>query len=120
MRLQFFDLCPFICDLKELESHYFDNIRKRSIITPFNLTYYYAKYISYLNGHKKLTTFDKSEIKNDPAVIKVSYNDFSVLQELSSKFVDSYSKFNEFYLNYKQEQQKQTIIEENTETNNYY
>jgi hypothetical protein len=43
------------------------------------MSYFYAMYIHYKLETNELATFDKSEIKKEKAVIKVSYNDFRLL-----------------------------------------
>ena len=45
MELKFLELCPFICELADLEVLEFNSILKRQIIAPFNFNYYYARFL---------------------------------------------------------------------------
>jgi len=97
MRLQIFELCPFLCNYEDLELGDFAAIKKRQIVSPFDLAYFYAKYLELRPGNMSFILFEKTEINSGKNVIKVSYNDFVLLSDIFARFNESYSKFNEFY-----------------------
>lgn len=49
MALHIFEFNPFICDLSDLDKSQgnLDLIKKRQIITPFSLRYYYSKLLQW-------------------------------------------------------------------------
>ena len=96
MELKFLELCPFICELADLEVLEFNSILKRQIIAPFNFNYYYARFLQYKQGENNLSNYEKSVIKVDKTIVKISYNDNKLLYELSAQFMQSIEKFNTF------------------------
>jgi|LauGreDrversion4_2_1035121.scaffolds.fasta_scaffold211177_1 hypothetical protein len=69
---------PFICDLGSLETVdiYYENIKKRQIIVPFDFRYYFSKLIQWNPSYpEKLLNYEKSEIKVKRLMTKISYND---------------------------------------------
>ena len=70
---------PFICNLGSLENTdmmYYETIRKRQIIAPFDFRYYYSKLIQWKPSYpEKLLNYEKSELSIKRLMTKVSYND---------------------------------------------
>jgi hypothetical protein len=77
---------------------------KRQIIAPFDLAFFYARYLQYKHEGGKIIHFEKSEIKSERLIVKISYNDSRLIYDIGTKFIKGYSKFNDFY--YKWENKK--------------
>ncbi len=45
MGLQIEEFCPFICNMGDLEGKDFSKIRRRKMIQPFDVRYYYSKFL---------------------------------------------------------------------------
>lgn len=76
MALHMDKFSPFICELQDLESADPYNIKKREIIAPFDLRYYYSKLIQWRpTFSERLLNFEKSELRFKKLKAKVSYND---------------------------------------------
>jgi hypothetical protein len=87
MELKFMELCPFICELADLEVLELNFILKRQVI---------ARFPQYKQGENSLSNYEKSVIKVDKTIVKISYNDIKLLYELSTQFMQSIQKFSNF------------------------
>ncbi|CDW82625.1 ph domain containing protein [Stylonychia lemnae] len=110
MRLQGISVCPFICELDDLETYEFNDISKRQIISPFNISYFYARYLQFRPAENKIINYEKSEIKMDMIMLKISYYDAKLLYELSQEFSASFIKFNDYYSEWLKKKTQQEMI----------
>lgn len=98
MALHMKKFSPFICELEALENNDIerDHIKKRQIIEPFDVRYYYSKLIQWNPSYpERLLNYEKSEVKVKRLMTKISYNDVILFQLIFEQFNQSFERFNE-------------------------
>lgn len=84
---------PYICDSIDLDNFGFDEIQKRQLISPMDVTFSHGKLlrIEHFDSGKpaRFTPFQKNEIEVGKALLKVTFSDVLVLQETSNKLLES-------------------------------
>jgi hypothetical protein len=74
---------PFICEMKDLETDDLQEIKKRQIIAPFDLKYYYSRFLQWRpNYPEKMLNYEKSELRLKKLMAKVSYTDMQLIMQI--------------------------------------
>ena len=93
MLLKVRQFSPYICDSIDLDNFGFDEIQKRQLISPMDVTFSHGKLlrIEHFDSGKPacFTPFQKNEIEVGKALLKVTFSDVLVLQETSNKLLES-------------------------------
>jgi len=62
--------------------------------------FHFAKFLQFRQKEQRLFCYDKSEIKGEKVIVKVSFKDFQLMQTIWQQFSSGYQKYNEFYLGF--------------------
>jgi hypothetical protein len=115
MRLAIRGFGPYICDSIDLDDCGFDAIQKRQLISPMDIAFNNSKELKIEAGNTTnpagFIPFQRSEIDISKTLLKVTFSDILVLQETSSKLVDSQSEFQDFLIAYLAKLKEEKLME---------
>ena len=97
IKCSMFDICPFICDYKNLDNKNYENlfVSKRKIMNDFDFTYITEYIINFLPEQNKFNFKNLQNILFTNINIKASYRDIVLYLNLYNYFYSFYTE--EFY-----------------------
>lgn len=119
---------PYICESLDLDAEGFENIQKRQLISPVDAIFTHSKLLKVEIEEQKLlnkireaqrvilpaeirparfTAFQKNDIHLDKTLLKVTFSDVLILQETSSKILESQAKYDSYLLEYLRKKRKE-------------
>ena len=83
------DFCPYFCSTEDLNGKQFRDVRKREIMSPFNMHFNVTKMIELVNRSDArqandlvFLKFKKTEISLDWTLLKLSFQDIKLLKQI--------------------------------------
>lgn len=70
------------------------------------MAYFYARYLQFRPNDYKLYNYQKSQIKLEKIMVKISYYDIRLLYNLANEFNQGFDKYNKFYEQYIKDKNK--------------
>ena len=83
------DFCPYFCSISDLNGKQFRDVKKREIMSPFNMHFNVTKMIELVNQGEipsvndlVFKKFKKTEISLDWTLLKLSFQDLKLLKQI--------------------------------------
>jgi len=110
-----------MCESLDLDANGFENIQKRQLISPVDASFTHSKLLKVEIEEPKLlnkireaqrvilpaeirparfTAFQKNDINLEKTFLKVTFSDVLILQETSSKLLESQAKYESYLMQY--------------------
>lgn len=104
---------PYICDSLDLESFGFDDIQKRQLISPADITFGHRKLLKVEfkdnRGPARFTAVEKGEVEVGKSLVKLTFSDVFVLQDASTRLLESQQRYHDFLVQYLVQRRREEV-----------
>jgi len=111
MLLKIRQFAPYICDSVDLDNFGFEGIQKRQLISPLDITFSHSKLLRVEAGGSgkpaRFTPYQKNVADIGKTLFKVTFSDVLVLQETSSRLLESQQQYEDHLVEYLRERAKE-------------